>query len=191
MKINKNISPELKEKLSQLKQDLFDSRVKVGCCIYYPNELKEYTLALHVESKLSLHVFSREIGMWSRTMKSWRELLGHPKPYSPTPNYHKNSNFQFGGMTKGHYKAIKKIRNKDRYEMMKLKSEQKNIIVVTKPKTELSDETKAYLFKSIDNIIPPIVGKGDVVSKKDRSMQEEWLAKNKPKKYIGGELVNG
>lgn len=190
MKITKKISPELKEKLLKLKQDLLDAKVTVGCCTYYPTHLKEYTLALHVESKLSLHMFSKEIGMWSRTMKSWRELLGYPKPYSPTPNDNKKSNFSFGGMTKGHHRALKKIRNKDRYDMMKLKSQQKTEIKVRKPKLELSDETKAYIFKSIDKKIKPIIGKGDVISKKDRSMQEEWLAKNKPKKYIGGELVN-
>lgn len=200
-------------KINDLKKRLEESKVSKGCVHYYPDELKEEALLLHLESKMSLRVFSPMIGSCPRTMKSWRDYFGMEKPKSKYPNYHrmlekdvvkitsrakqkppKKESFitLSDAETKESTLAKKIIRNKARYEKLKLETKvSKTQVIVSKPKKEVSDDVKVYLEKSINKAIPIVKTRGDVIPKKFRDMQEEWLRKNKPKQYVNGILIEG
>ena len=77
------------DKINNLKQRLQDSKVSKGCIHYFPDELKQEALLLHLESKLSLRKFAPMIGSCPRTMKSWRDYFGMEKPKATCPNYHR------------------------------------------------------------------------------------------------------
>ena len=198
------------EKINDLKQRLQDSKISKGCVHYYPDELKEEALLLHAESKMSLRTFSPLIGSCPRTMKSWRDYFGMPKPESKFPNTHRMKEperkfFQSKNVkpkkesfinlsdaqTKESELAKKRIRNKGRYEKLKLESKiSKTQVLETKPKKEeVSDDIKIYLEKSINKAIPIVNTRGDVIPQKFRDMQDEWLSKNKPKRYVNGILL--
>ena len=209
-------SISIKHKINDLKKRLEESVIEKGCVKYYPDELKEEALLLHIESKMSLRIFSPMIGSCPRTMKAWRDYFGMPKPSSKYPNYHrmlepekaivqlKNRSGAKGVEPKQHQNitlsdaetkdsvlAKKRIRNKLRYEKLKLESKiSKTQIIVTKPKEEVSDDIKAYLSRSIDKAIPIVCTRGDVIPQKFRDMQEEWLSKHKPKRYSNGVLID-
>ena len=87
--------------------------------------------------------------------------------------------------------AKKRIRNKARYEKLKLESKiSKTQVLVTKPKKEeVSDDIKIYLEKSINKAIPKVNTRGDVIPQKFRDMQDKWLSKNKPKRYANRVLL--
>lgn len=198
------------EKIEDLKQRLQDSKISKGCVHYYPDELKEEALLLHVESKMSLRTFSPLIGSCPRTMKSWRDYLGMPKPESKFPNTHrmkepekkffpsknvkpkKESFINISeAQTRESLLAKKRLRNKARYEKLKLESKaSKTQIIVTKPEVkEVPEDIKIYLEKSINKAIPIVNTRGDIIPQKFRDMQEEWLKKNKPKRYVNSVLI--
>lgn len=202
------------EKINDLKQRLQDSKVSKGCIHYFPDELKQEALLLHLESKLSLRTFSPMIGSCPRTMKTWRDYFGMQKPTVNCPNFHrmlepdvmqvssrsknvkpkKESFIKISNAeTKESELAKKIIRNKARYETLKLESKiSKTQVIVTKQKKEeVSDDIKIYLEKSINKAIPIVKTRGDVIPQKFRDMQEEWLSKNKPKRYANGLLIEG
>ena len=202
------------EKINDLKQRLQDSKVSKGCIHYFPDELKQEALLLHLESKLSLRTFSPMIGSCPRTMKTWRDYFGMQKPTVACPNFHrmlepdvmqvssrsknvkpkKESFIKISNAeTKESELAKKIIRNKARYETLKLESKiSKTQVIVTKQKKEeVSDDIKIYLEKSINKAIPIVKTRGDVIPQKFRDMQEEWLSKNKPKRYANGLLIEG
>lgn len=198
------------EKIEDLKQRLQDSKISKGCVHYYPDELKEEALLLHLESKMSLRTFSPLIGSCPRTMKSWRDYFGMPKPESKFPNTHrmKEPEKKFfpsknvkpkkesfinisDAQTKESLLAKKRLRNKARYEKLKLESKaSKTQIIVTKPEVkEVPEDIKIYLEKSINKAIPIVNTRGDIIPQKFRDMQEEWLKKNKPKRYVNSVLI--
>lgn len=200
------------DRINDLKKRLEESKISKGCIHYYPDELKEEALLLHLESKMSLRTFSPMIGSCPRTMKSWRDYFGMEKPKVTCPNYHrmlepdvvqipshqKNVKAQQNkyisisdAETKESVLAKKRIRNKERYNKLKLESKiSKTQVLVTKPKKEeVSDDIKIYLEKSINKAIPIVNTRGDVIPQKFRDMQDEWLSKNKPKRYVNGILI--
>lgn len=200
------------DRINDLKKRLEESKVSKGCIHYYPDELKEEALLLHLESKMSLRKFSPMIGSCPRTMKSWRDYFGMEKPKAKYPNYHrmlepdvmqvssrsknvkpkKESFIKISDAeTKESVLAKKYIRNKQRYEKLRLESKiSKTQVIVTKPKKEeVSEDIKIYLEKSINKAIPIVKTRGDVIPQKFREMQEEWLSKNKPKRYVNGILL--
>ncbi len=189
------------DRLKELKQRLEAGKISKGCVHYYPDELREETLALHKESKLSANKFSEAIGISPKTIREWRIFFGIPKPDSKYPNYHrmtkgtkpKEESFitLSDAETRDSVLAKKRIRNKLRYEKLKLESKaSKTQIIVTKPKEEVSDDIKAYLSRSIDKAIPIVCTRGDIIPQKFRDMQEEWLSKHKPKRYSNGVLID-
>ena len=199
------------EKIEDLKQRLEESKISKGCIHYYPDELKEEALLLHLESKMSLRIFAPMIGSCPRTMKAWRDYFGMEKPKTKYPNYHrmlepdvmpipsrakqkspKESSFitLSNAETRESVLAKKILRNKARYEKLKLETKiSKTQIIVSKPKEEVSDDIKVYLEKSINKAIPIVNTRGDVIPQKFRDMQDEWLSKNKPKRYDNGILL--
>ena len=198
------------DRINDLKKRLQESKVSKGCVHYYPDELKEEALLLHLESKMSLRTFSPMIGSCPRTMKAWRDYFGMEKPKVTCPNYHRmlepeREFFQSKNVkpkkesfinlsdaqTKESELAKKRIRNKARYEKLKLESKiSKTQVLVTKQKKEeVSDDIKIYLEKSINKAIPIVNTRGDVIPQKFRDMQDEWLSKNKPKRYVNGILI--
>ena len=199
------------DRINDLKKRLEESKVSKGCIHYYPDELKEEALLLHLESKMSLRTFSPMIGSCPRTMKSWRDYFGMEKPKVTCPNYHrmlepdvvpipsrqkqkppKASSFitLSDAETRESVLAKKIIRNKARYEKLKLETKiSKTQIIVSKPKEEVSEDIKVYLEKSINKAIPIVRTQGDIIPQKFRDMQAEWLSKNKPKRYINGILI--
>ena len=204
------------DRINNLKQRLQDSKISKGCISYFPDELKEEALLLHLESKLSLRKFAPMIGSCPRTMKTWRDYFGMQKPTVTCPNFHrmlepdvmqvssrsknvkpkKESFIKISDAeTKESVLAKKIIRNKARYEKLKLESKiSKTQVIVTKPKKEEvsdDDDIKIYLEKSINKAIPIVKTRGDVIPQKFRDMQEEWLSKNKPKRYVNGILIEG
>ena len=204
------------DRINNLKQRLQASKVSKGCIHYFPDELKQEALLLHLESKLSLRKFAPMIGSCPRTMKTWRDYFGMQKPTVTCPNFHrmlepdvmqissrsknvkpkKESFIKISDAeTKESVLAKKIIRNKARYEKLKLESKiSKTQVIVTKPKKEEvsdDDDIKIYLEKSINKAIPIVKTRGDVIPQKFRDMQEEWLSKNKPKRYANGILIEG
>lgn len=201
------------DRINNLKQRLEESKISKGCIHYYPDELKEEALLLHLESKMSLIKFSTMIGSCPRTMKAWRDYFGMEKPKVKCPNYHrmlepdvvpipsrakqkppKESSFitLSNAETRESVLAKKILRNKARYEKLKLETKvSKTQIIVSKPKEEVPDDIKVYLEKSINKAIPIVKTRGDVITQKFRDMQEEWLSKNKPKRYVNGLLIEG
>ena len=201
------------DRINNLKQRLQDSKISKGCIHYFPDELKEEALLLHLESKLSLRKFAPMIGSCPRTMKTWRDYFGMQKPTVTCPNFHrmlepdvmqvssrsknvkpkKESFIKISDAeTKESVLAKKIIRNKARYEKLKLETKvSKTQVIVSKPKEEVSDDIKIYLEKSISKAIPIVNTRGDVIPQKFRDMQEEWLSKNKPKRYVNGILIEG
>ena len=201
------------DRINNLKQRLQDSKISKGCIHYFPDELKEEALLLHLESKLSLRKFAPMIGSCPRTMKTWRDYFGMQKPTVTCPNFHrmlepdvmqvssrsknvkpkKESFIKISDAeTKESVLAKKIIRNKARYEKLKLETKvSKTQVIVSKPKEEVSDDIKIYLEKSINKDIPIVKTRGDVIPQKFRDMQEEWLSKNKPKRYANGILIEG
>ena len=199
------------DRINDLKKRLEESKVSKGCVHYYPDELKEEALLLHLESKMSLRKFSPMIGSCPRTMKSWRDYFGMEKPKATCPNYHrmlepdvipipsrakqkppKESSFitLSNAETRESVLAKKIIRNKARYEKLKLETKvSKTQVIVSKPKEEASEDIKVYLEKSINKAIPVVRTQGDIIPQKFRDMQAEWLRKNKPKRYVNGILV--
>ena len=197
------------DRINDLKKRLEESKVSKGCIHYYPDELKEEALLLHLESKMSLRKFSPMIGSCPRTMKSWRDYFGMEKPKVTCPNYHrmlepdvvqipsrqknvKASSFitLSDAETRESVLAKKIIRNKARYEKLKLETKiSKTQIIVSKPKEEASEDIKIYLEKSINKAIPIVRTQGDIIPQKFRDMQDEWLSKNKPKRYVNGILL--
>ena len=197
------------DRINDLKKRLEESKVSKGCIHYYPDELKEEALLLHIESKMSLRTFSPMIGSCPRTMKSWRDYFGMEKPKVTCPNYHrmlepdvvqipsrqknvKASSFitLSDAETRESVLAKKIIRNKARYEKLKLETKiSKTQIIVSKPKEEASEDIKIYLEKSINKAIPIVRTQGDIIPQKFRDMQDEWLSKNKPKRYVNGILL--
>ena len=199
------------DRINDLKKRLEESKVSKGCIHYYPDELKEEALLLHIESKMSLRTFSPMIGSCPRTMKSWRDYFGMEKPKVTCPNYHrmlepdvvripsrakqnppKESSFitLSDAETRESVLAKKIIRNKARYEKLKLETKiSKTQIIVSKPKEEVSEDIKVYLEKSINKAIPIVRTQGDIIPQKFRDMQAEWLSKNKPKRYVNGILI--
>ena len=199
------------DRINDLKKRLEESKVSKGCIHYYPDELKEEALLLHLESKMSLRTFSPMIGSCPRTMKSWRDYFGMEKPKVTCPNYHrmlepdgvqipsrakqkppKESSFitLSDAETRESVLAKKIIRNKARYEKLKLETKvSKTQIIVSKPKEEASEDIKIYLEKSINKAIPIVRTQGDIIPQKFRDMQAEWLSKNKPKRYVNGILL--
>ena len=199
------------DRINDLKKRLQESKVSKGCVHYYPDELKEEALLLHIESKMSLRTFSPMIGSCPRTMKSWRDYFGMEKPKVTCPNYHrmleqdvvpipsrakqkppKASSFitLSDAETRESVLAKKIIRNKARYEKLKLETKiSKTQIIVSKPKEEASEDIKIYLEKSINKAIPIVRTQGDIIPQKFRDMQDEWLSKNKPKRYDNGILL--
>ena len=195
-------------RINNLKKRLEESKISKGCIHYYPDELKEEALLLHLESKMSLRTFAPMIGSCPRTMKAWRDYFGMEKPKSKYPNYHrmlepdvvqipsrakqkppKESSFitLSNAETRESVLAKKILRNKARYEKLKLETKvSKTQVIVSKPKEEVSDDIKIYLEKSINKAIPIVKTRGDIIPQKFRDMQEEWMAKNKVKKYSGG-----
>ena len=200
-------------RINNLKKRLEESKISKGCIHYYPDELKEEALLLHLESKMSLRIFAPMIGSCPRTMKAWRDYFGMEKPKTKYPNYHrmlepdvvqvssrsknvkpkKESFIKISDAeTKESVLAKKIIRNKARYEKLKLETKvSKTQVIVSKPKEEVSDDIKIYLEKSINKAIPIVKTRGDVIPQKFRDMQEEWLSKNKPKRYVNGLLIEG
>lgn len=198
-------------RINNLKKRLEESKISKGCIHYYPDELKEEALLLHLESKMSLRTFAPMIGSCSRTMKAWRDYFGMEKPKSNYPNYHrmlepdvvpipsrakqkppKESSFikLSNAETRESVLAKKILRNKARYEKLKLETKvSKTQIIVSKPKEEVSDDIKVHLEKSINKIIPIVNTRGDVIPQKFRDMQAEWLSKNKPKRYVNRILI--
>ena len=198
-------------RINNLKKRLEESKISKGCIHYYPDELKEEALLLHLESKMSLRTFAPMIGSCPRTMKAWRDYFGMEKPKSNYPNYHrmlepdvvqiqsrakqkppKESSFitLSNAETRESVLAKKILRNKARYEKLKLETKvSKTQVIVSKPKEEVSDDIKIYLEKSINKIIPIVNTRGDVIPQKFRDMQAEWLSKNKPKRYVNGILI--
>ena len=77
------------DRINNLKQRLQASKVSKGCIHYFPDELKEEALLLHLESKLSLRKFAPMIGSCPRTMKTWRDYFGMQKPTVTCPNFHR------------------------------------------------------------------------------------------------------
>ena len=199
------------DRINDLKKRLEESKVSKGCIHYYPDELKEEALLFHLESKMSLRTFSPMIGSCPRTMKSWRDYFGMEKPKVTCPNYHrmlepdvvpipsrakqkppKESSFitLSDAETRESVLAKKIIRNKARYEKLKLETKiSKTQIIVSKPKEEVPDDVKIYLEKSINKAIPVVRTQGDIIPQKFRDMQAEWLSKNKPKRYVNGILL--
>ena len=199
------------DRINDLKKRLEESKVSKGCIHYYPDELKEEALLLHLESKMSLRKFSPMIGSCPRTMKSWRDYFGMEKPKVTCPNYHrmlepdvvpipsrpkqkppKASSFitLSDAETRESVIAKKIIRNKARYEKLKLETKvSKTQIIVSKPKEEVAEDIKVYLEKSINKAIPIVRTQGDIIPQKFRDMQAEWLSKNKPKRYANGILI--
>ena len=199
------------DRINDLKKRLEESKVSKGCIHYYPDELKEEALLLHIESKMSLRTFSPMIGSCPRTMKSWRDYFGMEKPKVTCPNYHrmlepdgvqitsrpkqkphKASSFitLSDAETRESVLAKKIIRNKARYEKLKLETKiSKTQIIVSKPKEEVSEDIKVYLEKSINKAIPIVRTQGDIIPQKFKDMQAEWLSKNKPKRYVNGILI--
>ena len=191
-------------RIEDLKQRLISSKISKGCVSYYPDELREETLALHTESKLSANKFSELIGISPKTLYEWRLFFGVQKPDSKYPNYHRMKNPSAKGPkpkeksfitlsdaeTKESVIAKKRIRNKQRYEKLKLETKiSKTQIILTKPREEESEDIKVYLEKSINAAIPIVNTRGDVIPQKFRDMQDEWLSKNKPKRYANGILL--
>ena len=199
------------DRINDLKKRLEESKVSKGCIHYYPDELKEEALLLHLESKMSLRRFSPMIGSCPRTMKSWRDYFGMEKPKVICPNYHrmlepdvvpipsrpkqkppKASSFitLSDAETRESVLAKKIIRNKARYEKLKIETKiSKTQVIVSKPKEEASEDIKIYLEKSINKAIPIVRTQGDIIPQKFRDMQAEWLSKNKPKRYVNGILI--
>ena len=199
------------DRINDLKKRLEESKVSKGCVHYYPDELKEEALLLHLESKMSLRKFSQMIGSCPRTMKSWRDYFGMEKPKSKYPNYHrmlepdvvpipsrpkqkppKAQSFitLSDAETRESVLAKKIIRNKERYEKLKLETKiSKTQVIVSKPKEEASEDIKVYLEKSINKAIPVVRTQGDIIPQKFRDMQAEWLSKHKPKRYVNGILI--
>ena len=192
------------DRLKDLKQRLEAGKISKGCVHYYPDELREETLALHKDSKLSANRFSEAIGISPKTIREWRIFFGAPKPDSKYPNFHRMKNPDAKGQkpkeksfinlsdaeTKESVLAKKRIRNKQRYEKLKLESKvSKTQIIVTKPKEEVADDIKVYLEKSINKAIPVVRTQGDIIPQKFRDMQAEWLKNNKPKRYANGILL--
>ena len=199
------------DRINDLKRRLEESKVSKGCVHYYPDELKEEALLLHLESKMSLRTFSPMIGSCPRTMKAWRDYFGMEKPKAKYPNYHrmlepdvvqipsrakqkppKESSFitLSDAETRESVLAKKIIRNKARYEKLKLETKiSKTQIIVSKPKEEVSEDIKVYLEKSINKAIPIVRTQGDIIPQKFKDMQAEWLSKNKPRRYVNGILI--
>ena len=188
------------DRLKELKQRLEACKISKGCVHYYPDELREETLALHKESKLSANKFSEAIGISPKTIREWRIFFGAPKPDSKYPNYHrmtkgpkpKEESFitLSDAETQESVLAKKRLRNKQRYDKLKLESKvSKTQVIVSKPKEEVSEDVKVYLEKSINKAIPIVKTQGDIIPQKFRDMQDEWLSKNKPKRYVNGILI--
>jgi hypothetical protein len=148
--------------------------------------------------------FSELLGISPFTLRGWRNFFEVEKPQSKYPNFHRMKDPEVvtskgvkpkpesfikisNAETRESALAKKKIRNKENREkeqMEKLKAENPKIII--EKKEETTEDIKAYLSRSIDKAIPIVNTRGDIIPQKFRNMQEEWMAKNKVKKYSGG-----
>ena len=192
------------KKIASLKNRISLQVATRGCVKFYPDKLKEEALALMIQSNLSLNKFSELLGISPFTLRGWRNFFEVEKPQSKYPNFNRMKDPEVGtskgvkpkpesfikisnAETRESVLAKKKIRNKENREkaqIEKLKAENPKIII--EKKEEVSEDIKTYLARSIDAAIPIINTRGDIIPQKFRNMQEEWMAKNKVKKYSGG-----
>lgn len=192
-------------KIASLKHRMSLQVATRGCVKFYPDKLKEEAMALMTQSNLSLNKFSELLGISPFTLRGWRNFFEVEKPQSNCPNFHRMKDPELGtsknvrpkqssyikisnAETKESLVAKKKIRNKESREkvkMEKLKAENPKLIV-EKPQEEVAEDIKTYLARSIDAAIPIVNTRGDIIPQKFRNMQDEWMAKNKVKKYSGG-----
>ena len=191
-------------KIESLKHRMSLQVATKGCVKFYPDKLKEEALVLMTESNLSLNKFSELLGISPFTLRGWRHFFEVEKPKSKYPNFHRMKDPELGttkgvkpkpcsyitlsnAETRESMLAKKKIRNKERSDKFKtdkqLLEEKAN---ESNQKEEVAEDIKAYLSRSIDAAIPIVNTRGDVIPQKFRNMQEEWMAKNKVKKYSGG-----
>ena len=192
-----SIDKEIKELAINLEREA----TQVGFVKKYPDELKERALVLHYKSDYSLNEFSKLIGKSTRTLKEWRIFLGFPKKKTIYANEHRIKNKEEHVVkhiskfiqTKEEKilakKAERRIRNKEHkrvrriFDAEKIKNVKKIIKINSEPKV---DESVAKISYDFDSVIPIVVPSGDKISSKARKMQEEWLAKNTPKRYVYG-----
>jgi len=192
-------------KIESLKHRMSLQVATRGCVKFYPDKLKEEALALMTQCNLSLNRFSELLDISPFTLRKWRHFFEVEKPKSKHPNFHRMKDPEIGtskgvrpkpdsyiklsnAETKESLTAKKKIRNKENREkikMEKLKAENPKLII-EKQKEEIAEDIKTYLARSIDAAIPIVNTRGDVIPQKFRNMQDEWMEKNKVKKYSGG-----
>lgn len=191
------------QKIDTMKFMLENAKATQGCVVFYPDNLKDQTLALHKESGLSLNKFSELIKISQRTLRTWRIYLGVEKVETNYPNEHrlkepethivKKSITLSSKETRESVLAKKRIRNKNASKKIEVSTNTQEKIVVTKdsePGDELAEDIKVYMNRSLNAAIPIVNTKGDHVPQKFRDAQEEWLKNNKPKRYSpGGNLI--
>ena len=196
------------QKIEELKKKLNNSKTMKGCVALYKDDIKEETLALHKESKLSLNKFAEMTGLSQSTLRSWRIYIGVPKVDTKFPNEHRLKEPEVYNLSKPKVYltlssketrestlAKKRIRNKARYKKIEIQTATQEKVVLTKKEDqkkpdELAEDIIVYLNRSMDAAIPIVTTRGDYVPKKFRDAQEEWLKHNKPKRYSpGGNLI--
>ena len=182
----------MKERIDTIKRLMELEKATKGCVALYPDRIKEMAVRAHKDSKMSQAEFSRQIEIAPQTLKKWIDYIGeipHKKPGAKSPIPKKESNFKISmGETRESYLAKKKLYNKSRFEKKILKSDSKKVEIAV-PKEETAEDIKVYLERSINKAIPVVRTRGDFVPQKFRDMQDEWLSKNKPKRYANGILL--
>jgi len=180
------------KEIEEFKKRLDDALISKGCVKYYPDNLKEEALALHEKSKISANLFCSILKIAPKTLREWK-LFFNCEISKKKRKINENSKIKISNkQTRESVLAKKRIRNKERYEKLKAKEEQKllnSIVPIKKEKDELADDIKVYISRSIDAAIPVVNTRGDIISKEMRDMQEDWLKKNKPKKYSGSGII--
>ena len=183
----------MKQRIERIKKLMESDVAMKGCVALYPDRIKEMAVVAHKESKLSQAEFARQLNIAPQTLKKWIDYIGdvpHIRPGSkaPVPKIESRLTISFAETNESRL-AKKRINNKARFEKTIIKSASEKVQILV-PKEEVPDDIKTYIAKSIDKAIPIVNTKGDFIPQKFRDMQENWLKKNKPKRYSNGKLID-
>jgi len=177
-------------KIESLKNRMSLQVAMKGCVKMYPDKLKEEALVLMTEGKLSLNKLSELLDISPFTLRKWRHFFEVEKPNSSNLKNNKIKEDSSTKNVKPKIESFIKISNAETRESMLAKKILRNKARYEKTKEEIEKEVpediKVYLTRAIDAAIPIVNTRGDVIPEKFRNMQEDWMTKNKVKKYSGG-----
>lgn len=184
----------MKQRIERIKKLMESDVAMKGCVALYSDKIKEMAVIAHKESKLSQAAFARLLDIAPQTLKKWIDYIGnipHIRPGSkaPIPKVESRLTLSFAETNESRL-AKKRIHNKARFEKTVIKSASEKVQILVS-KEQVPDDIKVYLEKSINKAIPIVRTRGDFIPQKFRDMQENWLKKNKPKRYSNGVLIDG